>query len=81
MNKEFEVHMLNPTGVAKANEIAQAFDQLLEKVITLSSQTAPGPQVVVKSRELSIVRMKLEEASFFAKKAMASLPENQKAKV
>jgi hypothetical protein len=81
MNKEFEVHMLNPTGVAKANEIAQAFDQLLEKVITLSSQTAPGPQVVAKSRELSIVRMKLEEASFFAKKAMASLPENQKAKV
>jgi hypothetical protein len=80
VNREFEVHMLNPTGVAKAKEVAEAFDQLLEKVFTLTSQTV-APQTVTKSRELAIVRTKLEEACFFAKKALASLPENQKAKV
>ena len=63
MNKEFEVHMLNEQGKQKAREIAQAFDELLTKLLVIN----PGP-----SREMSLVRTKLEEGCFFAKKAMAS---------
>jgi hypothetical protein len=66
MNKEFQVHMLNDSGKAKAKEIAEAFDTCLEKLLTLCP---PG-------RELAITKTKLEEASFFAKKAMASSDEN-----
>ena len=67
MNKEFTVHMLNDDGKAKAKAIAEAFDTCLNTLLEIN----PGP-----SREMSIVRTKLEEASFFAKKAMASMPEN-----
>ena len=66
MNKEFQVHMLNDAGKAKATEIAEAFDACLEKLVVL----CPA------GRELALVRTKLEEASFFAKKAMASAPGN-----
>lgn len=66
MNKEFQVHMLNEAGKAKAAAIAEAFDALLT---TLETHCPP-------SREMSITRTKLEEASFFAKKAMASAPGN-----
>lgn len=81
MNKEFEVKVLNPTGVQKAKDIAEAFDTLLNKVVELT--TPPGLQAGVKAlntRELAIVRTKLEEASFFAKKAMSLVPEYQKTK-
>lgn len=66
MNKEFAVHMLNDGGRAKAQAIAQAFDGCLEALAVLCP---PG-------REMALVRTKLEEACFFAKKAMASAPEN-----
>lgn len=68
-NKEFQFHALNPEGASKAGQIALAFDDLLEELVTL----CPA------GRELSIVRTKLEEASFFAKKAMAGDPANQAA--
>lgn len=78
MNAEFQVHLLNPKGIEKAKAIGAAFDELLEKLFTLTSQedktVAP-----VRSREMGIVRMKLEEGCFFAKKAMANISENQKA--
>ena len=67
MNKEFQVHALNETGKGKANAIAAAFDELLDKILKIN----PEP-----TREMSLVRTKLEEASFFAKKAMACKPEN-----
>jgi len=67
MHNEFTVHMLNESGKAKAARIASAFDQLLTEL----EDIAPGP-----SREMSIAKTKLEEASFFAKKAMACRPEN-----
>ena len=67
MHKEFEVHILNPAGIAKAKEIASAFDALL----TILDQLCP------ESREFSIAKTKLEEASFFCKKAMAKKEENQ----
>lgn len=66
MNKEFTVHMLNDAGKAKAKDIAEAFDACLEKLVAI----CPA------GRELAITRTKLEEAAFFAKKAMASAPEN-----
>jgi hypothetical protein len=66
-NKEFQVHMLNEQGKARAGKIAGAFDALLDALVEIN----PGS-----SREMAIVRTKLEEASFFAKKAMASQPEN-----
>lgn len=64
---EFRVHLLNPSGIQKAREIAQAFSACLDKCEELG----------VTGRELALVKTKLEEASFFAKKGMASLPENQ----
>lgn len=62
MNKLFAVHMLNATGKSKARDIALAFDRLAEELAVLCPT----------SRELSIAYTKLEEAAFFAKKAMAS---------
>lgn len=61
MHKEFLVHKLTDDGIALAKEIADAFDYLLSHL----------EEMVPEGRELSIVRTKLEEASFFAKKGMA----------
>jgi hypothetical protein len=68
MDPLFEVHMLNITGKANALSIAIAFDACLQQLKKLCPDN---------TREMSIVKTKLEEAAFFAKKAMACLPENQ----
>jgi hypothetical protein len=67
MESLFEVHRLNEDGLKKANAIAESFDILLNDL----KLWCPA------GREFSIVRTKLEEAAFFAKKAMAVQPENQ----
>lgn len=67
MHPEFKFHKLNETGIDRAETIAEEFNILLT---SLERHCPPG-------REFSIVRTKLEEASFFAKKAMAMSPENQ----
>jgi hypothetical protein len=64
----FGVHMLNELGKTKAKQIARGFTAMLELL-----KFAAGGE----GRELAIVKTKLEEACFFAKKAMASRPENQ----
>lgn len=64
---EFAFHKLNEEGQNKAKTIALYFSDLL---FSLQSY-CPA------SRELSIVKTKLEEACFFAKKAMANQPKNQ----
>lgn len=74
MNKEFGVHMLNEDGKAKAKAIAEAFDLLLE---TLCPADVRLPAICPPGRELAIVKTKLEEACFFAKKAMAMVSQNQ----
>jgi len=66
MNREFTVHMLNEQGKQKAGAIAQAFDECLDKL----------KAVCPESREFSITKTKLEEASFFAKKSMANQVDN-----
>lgn len=69
MHPEFQVHMLTEEGKSTAIYIAHAFDDLL----TTLEEICPA------SRELSIAKTKLEEACFFAKKAMAKInaePEN-----
>jgi len=67
MDSLFKVHLLNDQGKRHAHLIADQFDMLL----TYLESVCPT------GREMSIVRTKLEEASFFAKKAMASKVENQ----
>lgn len=63
----FATHKLNAQGQSKAQAIASDFNDLLFK---LSFYTEPG-------REASIMRTKLEEAAFYAKKSMASNDANQ----
>jgi hypothetical protein len=67
MSSEFKSYKLNGHGLSKAQDIAQLFNNLLG---TLSG-------VCGSNREFALARTKLEEACFFAKKAMAVLPENQ----
>lgn len=72
MKKEFETHRLNETGMKKARAIGEAFEELL---VEMEGATEGGDQ-----RCMAIMRTKLEEACFFAKKAMACDPANQEAK-
>lgn len=67
--KEFEVHLLNEQGIAKARKLATVLTRALNEVEAISG--ADG-------REMNIVRTKFEELSFFAKKAMAQRAQNQK---
>lgn len=67
MHPEFEVHILNTTGISKAESIAEIFNNALCDLLLI---VPPG-------RELAIVRTKLEEAAFFAKKGMAKDTVNQ----
>lgn len=69
VNKEFQVHILNDSGIVKANNLAAEFDNLLNVLKGMCPE----------SREFSIVKTKLEEACFFAKKSIANDPSNQKA--
>lgn len=63
----FEVHKLNDAGMKNAKEIAEAFSNCLDRLRTLCPE----------GREFSIVKTKLEEAAFFAKKSMALKSDNQ----
>lgn len=63
----FTVHRLNERGLEKAQTIANGFDALVE---TLQLVCPDG-------REMSIVKTKLQEACFFAKRAMANDVSNQ----
>lgn len=69
IREEFRVHILNDAGIEKAKEIAEEFTMFLNY---LENQCGSD------GRYMAIVRTKLEEASFFAKKAVASRQENQK---
>ena len=68
MDELFSVHKLNEAGVVKAKAIAMDFSTLLSLLTSYCGGS---------SREMSVVKTKLQEACFFAKRAMAQLPENQ----
>jgi len=59
--------MLLRYGKTNAVAIAVAFDKLLNEIVAITGNSG---------REVSIVKTKLEEACFFAKKAMANDPIN-----
>lgn len=61
MDPAFEFHRLTLEGFKKSERIAIAFDNLLERL----KEDVPA------GREFAIVKTKLEEACFFAKKGMA----------
>ena len=62
MHEAFQVHMLTEEGKQKAVAMAQEFNGLILKLEEMCGKDG---------REMAIVRTKLEEACFFAKKAMA----------
>ncbi len=64
----FEVHQLNEAGLAKAKQVMASFQALL-----IDLEDCCGKD----SREMAIARTKLEEACFFAKRAMAVQRQNQ----
>jgi hypothetical protein len=70
MKSEFAVHKLNEDGIAKANIMGWKFSELLYWL--------EGSDVCIEGRELSLAKTKLEEACFYAKKAMATNLVNQK---
>lgn len=72
IRNEFKVHILNEVGIEKAEEIAKAYSDLLNKIEALV------PPSSANGRELSLVKTKLEESAFFAKRAMALHPAHQK---
>ncbi len=64
MRDEFKVHRLNADGMAKAQMLGDIFSEALEKIEAI---IPPG-------RERALVVTKLQEASFFAKRAVAAHP-------
>lgn len=75
MRKEFEVHRLNQDGMAKAQRLAHAFEALLAEV---EKETGLAPDTRGEGgREMALVRTKLEEACFYAKKALANQMRHQ----
>jgi hypothetical protein len=64
---EFQVHRLNAAGMAKAQLLGEVFSEALNQI----------DKIVPDGRELSLVKTKLQEASFFAKRAIAMHPFNQ----
>ena len=67
-DKLFKLHKLNAEGMGKATKISGVFDTALAELDKLCMD---------KGREWAIVKTKLEEACFYAKKSMAQMPENQ----
>lgn len=64
----FDVHILNEAGIEKARMIQFEFEGFLEDLEKVCG---------AEGREMAIVRTKLQEAAFFAKRAVAMHPENQ----
>lgn len=86
-NGPFKVHMLNEEGKRKATTLSLAFQELLNLVQHTTRPQAPFASSLrdpaaqgypaINELELTQFILKLQEASFYAKRAMAMLPENQ----
>jgi hypothetical protein len=68
MRQEFQVHLLNDTGLAKATELGSIFTRALDEI----------EKLVPVGRERALVVTKLQEASYFAKRGIAVDLANQK---
>ena len=68
MDPLFTVHILSSEGIDAAHRVACAFDNLLSELRAVCMEN---------TREFSIVKTKLEEACFFAKKVVAIDTRNQ----
>jgi len=68
IRREFEVHLLNEEGIQVAEFVSKAFSNLLD---TLEQYVGK------EGREMAIACSKLEEASFYAKRANALNPHRQ----
>ena len=68
INPLFSTVKLSEAGINKVSTIRESFTDLLDYL----EQVLPG-----NSREISIIRTKLEEASFYAVKAVRNYKENQ----
>jgi hypothetical protein len=73
MRPEFDVHILNDTGLEKARQLGTEFSELLNNVEQICGSLNNG-------REMALVRTKLQEASYYAKRALALNPDNQAGK-
>jgi len=67
-NNEFKVYKLSSDGVRLVNDVSREFDEFLT---TLLENALPES-----SRYTSLVKTKLEEAAFYARKAVGSNPAN-----
>lgn len=67
INALFETYILNERGIEKAEGISLAYNELLDRV----------SKIIPEGREFSLVRTKLEESCFWAKRAMATQTQNQ----
>jgi hypothetical protein len=68
MADEFKTHLLNEAGLERVRTIGEGFQLLLQALDALG--VPPG-------RDRAIVVTKLQEACFFAKRAIADQPESQ----
>ena len=68
MRDEFAVHRLNDKGMDEANQLGELFSLLLHSI-----EQRTGTDGL----EVDMVRLKLQEASYFAKRAIAKRSENQ----
>lgn len=65
---EFTSYPLNDKGLKKSEELTEAFSQLMDKLNELCPNDV----------RLATAKTRLEEASFWARKSMASAPENRR---
>jgi hypothetical protein len=73
MNEPFKFYALNEKGIYAVDAITQGFDLLLKGLYNIiETQNNTG------AREMALMRTKLEEACFFAKRAVSIDPVYQK---
>jgi len=66
----FKTHVLNEEGTRRAKAVGESFDALLDRMIELTADGDP--------RCIAVMRSNLEVACFYAKKAIAISPVNQR---
>jgi len=67
MRDEFKVHVLNDEGCAKTKVLDHIFSETLDAI----------ERMIPAGRERALVVTKMQEASFFARRAIALDPQNQ----